>query len=146
VSAAKRLLDDEPQVESEPVVVARGDVGVLKAEIAALARELGVDVEQSRAVTAAEAVAEDLARERRERLVESTSARSSSGGPTPDSEIEEPVATSPPPVDRDAPFVSASDAELLRGIQERDAATQQGLFEAELRAAGLVSGGEAARE
>jgi hypothetical protein len=47
----------------KPVSVARGDVGPLKSEIARLARETGVDLEQSHAVSAAEAVAQDLARD-----------------------------------------------------------------------------------
>ena len=47
----------------EPVSVARGAVGPLKSEIARLARETGVDLEHQQAVSPAEAVAQDLARD-----------------------------------------------------------------------------------
>jgi hypothetical protein len=65
LGAAKELLNRTPKVEPEPLHV--GPRGTDLREMVELARELGINT-ASAAVSAAEAVAQDLARERRERL------------------------------------------------------------------------------
>jgi hypothetical protein len=63
----KELLNRTPKPE-EPELVSDGPRGVSLVEVLRLAREAGVDVEHSQAVSPAEAVAQDLARERQERV------------------------------------------------------------------------------
>jgi hypothetical protein len=124
----------------EPV---RSDVvGVSLADVLELARKHGVDVGESHAVSPAEALRDDLERERRERLVESTSARTTTGDP-PGFEMKEET------VEDDGGLVAAPDGRLMPrddaalafSIEEAREQAELDRMHDEMKALGLVRDG-----
>jgi hypothetical protein len=132
LGAAKELLNRTPKVEPERVGVGPGG-GVSLAELNRLAAECGVDVERSHAVSAAEAVAQDLARERRERVpVDRSATRNGNPPELSKQEVKAVDGVGGFFKEPDERFVSESDKALALSIERAQEEAELGRIRAEL--------------